>query len=91
MNWVMWTVLAGGACSVMFGAAVLRNRGEESGVPEEPVPAVSLEDARAALDEVLADDEETMRRFEAMAEQEPVLRHVARRLAPSGSRRRWPW
>lgn len=45
--------------------------------PEEPVPVVSLVDARAALDAVLADGAEARRRLAGIDRNEPDLRRVA--------------
>jgi hypothetical protein len=59
-------------------------RGEVAGVPEddgpeEPVPDVSLAEARDAMDAVLADRDETWQRLGPIAEQLPELRPLAAR------------
>lgn len=49
---------------------------------EEPVPDVSREDARAALDAVLVTQYEVRRRLAGIARREPDLRNLAARIGP---------
>lgn len=79
------------ASTAFLAWLVVRHRGEESGVPEEPVPEVSLDEARAAIDEVLADPEETTSRFAAMVNAEPALARVYAQLDRQAAKRRWRW
>lgn len=60
----------------------LRGRGEESGVPEEPVPAVDRHEVRKALDTAFVDGGLVRRRLDRMvAENLSELRALPRELA----------
>lgn len=60
----------------------LSGRGEVAGVPEEPVPDVALEDARAAIDAVLCDHWQVNRRLVRLAAANRDLQDMAKQLEP---------